>query len=280
MGESFDLEFKLLHEEDPRCALSLFAGISIEEDLDIEIIEREVAIATRRVGHAYLVKRAGQKEIHHFEATTRYPLVDPERMLNYVTLLHVKYDLPIWTRIVILTEHGMPADPPLRFERGGGCLQRRMDVLLVKPWEMSAREGLALNRPSILPWIPLMAMTATDEKELVRRLVATGDRDLAGRTAVMAGLRYDDDEKLFRRFEEMLTEAMLKESVAYKKWSAEGREEGRRDEAQRTLKRLLTARFGNLPAAAVERIENAMPDTLELWTDRILTAKSLDEALS
>ncbi|MBL8230677.1 MAG: DUF4351 domain-containing protein [Bryobacterales bacterium] len=287
VSEPFDLEFKILHEEDPRSALSLFAGIGIDEDIEIEPVEREVAISTKRVDHAYVVKRAGTKEIHHFEATTRYSLLDLPRMLNYVSLLHIKYDLPVYTRIVILTEHGMPPVPPRRYECVGGGSYRAMDVNLVKPWKMPASDALALNRPTVLPWVPLMAMTGGDEQELVRRLAAHRDRDLAGRTAIMAGLRYDDNEELFRRFEKMLTEEMLKQSMAYKVWSAEGREEGlklgreegRRQEARRLLARLLTVRFGDLSNWATERLEEANAETLELWSERVLTASSVEEAL-
>ena len=51
-------------------------------------------------------------------------------------------------------------------------------------------------------------------------------------------------------------------------------------QGQRTvLLRLMTRRFGPLPAAAVARIEHASLEQIEAWTDRLLDAPSLDALL-
>ena len=60
----------------------------------------------------------------------------------------------------------------------------------------------------------------------------------------------------------------------------EGRDEGRQAGQRAIVLRLLTKRFGPLPPAALERIEQADTSTLEDWADRLLTADSLDEVLS
>ncbi len=59
-----------------------------------------------------------------------------------------------------------------------------------------------------------------------------------------------------------------------------GREEGvkkgiRQGEAQMLL-RQLSLRFGNLPEGAREQVESADADTLLRWSERILTASTLD----
>jgi hypothetical protein len=54
-----------------------------------------------------------------------------------------------------------------------------------------------------------------------------------------------------------------------------GREQGRLE----TLTRLLTRRFGPLPDAALARLQSATPDQLDLWTDRVLDAPSLEAVL-
>lgn len=51
----------------------------------------------------------------------------------------------------------------------------------------------------------------------------------------------------------------------------------RQQQAQNTLARLLTHRFGALPDDALARIQHADHETLERWTDRVLTAQSLDD---
>lgn len=58
-----------------------------------------------------------------------------------------------------------------------------------------------------------------------------------------------------------------------------GLEQGRRQGERAVLVRLLTQRFGPLPRTAVARIRRANLATLERWTDRVLTAGSLDDVL-
>ncbi|AUX23809.1 transposase [Sorangium cellulosum] len=45
------------------------------------------------------------------------------------------------------------------------------------------------------------------------------------------------------------------------------------------LPRVLRARFGELPAAAASRIEQAESATPEQWAERVLSAKTLAEVL-
>ncbi len=64
----------------------------------------------------------------------------------------------------------------------------------------------------------------------------------------------------------------------------EGRQEGRQEGLQRGEARILTAqlrlRFGEMPAAVHQRIETADADTLLRWSERVLTATTLDEILA
>ncbi|MFI5720475.1 hypothetical protein [Nocardia sp. NPDC051750] len=45
----------------------------------------------------------------------------------------------------------------------------------------------------------------------------------------------------------------------------------------RTLLRLLALEFGSLPDSVVERVEAGGSADLEVWTERVLTAGSLEE---
>lgn len=56
-----------------------------------------------------------------------------------------------------------------------------------------------------------------------------------------------------------------------------GIEKGRCAEASATLLRFLTRKFGAVPHTIRTRIEQADLESLELWLDRILDAKSMDE---
>jgi hypothetical protein len=59
------------------------------------------------------------------------------------------------------------------------------------------------------------------------------------------------------------------------KLRSEARNEGERS----LLLRLLGVRFGELPAAAVARVETATMADIERWGERLFTAKTLDEVL-
>ena len=60
----------------------------------------------------------------------------------------------------------------------------------------------------------------------------------------------------------------------------QGMNAGRKAEAARLLERQLRHRFGDLPAAIAQRLQDADIDQLETWSERLLDAHSLDEALA
>ncbi|QOR69784.1 DUF4351 domain-containing protein [Ruania alkalisoli] len=56
----------------------------------------------------------------------------------------------------------------------------------------------------------------------------------------------------------------------------QGVQQGRRQSQAATLTRLLTQKFGPLPEHHQDRIQHATTDELDTWTDRILTASTLE----
>ena len=66
-------------------------------------------------------------------------------------------------------------------------------------------------------------------------------------------------------------------------WLEQGREQGREQgivqgellHARRTLQKLLIQKFGPLPDAVNKRIDTANQETLETWTDQVLSVSSL-----
>jgi hypothetical protein len=65
------------------------------------------------------------------------------------------------------------------------------------------------------------------------------------------------------------------ERLAIERGMAQGIEKGRLD----TLTRLLNRRFGPLPESTLARLQSATPDQLDLWTDRVLDAPTLEAVL-
>ncbi|MFO0756674.1 MAG: DUF4351 domain-containing protein [Byssovorax sp.] len=58
-----------------------------------------------------------------------------------------------------------------------------------------------------------------------------------------------------------------------------GRKEGERNAERRMLLKQLRLRFGELPPAAVTRIESADVPELEAWVERVITASRLEDVL-
>lgn len=72
-------------------------------------------------------------------------------------------------------------------------------------------------------------------------------------------------------------ETMLAESID--RWNRqireEGREEGRQEEGVRVVLRLIRLKFGPLEPEIEDRVRSADPDRLLEWSERVLTAESL-----
>lgn len=70
-------------------------------------------------------------------------------------------------------------------------------------------------------------------------------------------------------------ETMLAESID--RWNREIREEGRQEGEARVVLRLLRLKFGPLEPGVEERVRSADADRLLAWSERILTAASLQD---
>ena len=92
-----------------------------------------------------------------------------------------------------------------------------------------------------------------------------------------AYVQLSDDE--YRRYrEEYLARSPNREVImGYSEFLLEeGRKEGRQEEGCMLVKRLLEKRFGPLPDAVQQRLQNATPEELEHWAMRMLEVDSLD----
>ena len=69
------------------------------------------------------------------------------------------------------------------------------------------------------------------------------------------------------------------ERLAIERGMARGLEMGIEKGQLNTLTRQLTRRFGPLPDAALARLQSATPDQLDVWTDRVLDAPTLEAVL-
>ena len=83
-------------------------------------------------------------------------------------------------------------------------------------------------------------------------------------------------------------EARAEMKTLAEKWLEQGRQEGHtRGQTEgiqagegRVLLRQLELRFGSLPKEYCERIATADPDTLLVWSERVLSARQLEEVFA
>lgn len=69
----------------------------------------------------------------------------------------------------------------------------------------------------------------------------------------------------------------LKMSLAqrFDEWAEQHEQRGE----VKILQRLLTLRFGELPVSAIDRLKEANTEQLEAWTERVLSASTLEDVL-
>jgi hypothetical protein len=93
--------------------------------------------------------------------------------------------------------------------------------------------------------------------------------------------RYPEEVAEMTRFAERFLEKGRQEGLeqGLEQGRAKGREEGIEQGEARVLLRQLTLKFGPLPEAVRARVESADAETLLRWSERVLTAGTLDEAL-
>lgn len=141
------------------------------------------------------------------------------------------------------------------------------------------------QHPLLAACLPLIA----DERELADQAPTAWRRlehlDEPGATALMdvfiswlmeryRGKTYEEVMKMLQ----VLTP--LEETRAYQQLVGIGMEKGRQKEALTILTRQLRRRFGDLPEWALERLNQADPEQLEDWAERIFDADDLAQLLN
>ncbi|MCP5113726.1 MAG: hypothetical protein GY953_23065 [bacterium] len=83
--------------------------------------------------------------------------------------------------------------------------------------------------------------------------------------------------KYLKTLEEVRMSLLQRAEKWTQQWMAEGEAKGKRLGMAETLKNQAQRRFGDLPDWAVDRIDRADVDTLELWSYRVLDAAVLED---
>ena len=279
MPVPYDHSFKILTDDDPRAALAAFAGIPLDAIIDVEPADRELNLSTLRVDNLYRCRQNGVEFMVHFEAVSRFRNSALDHQTDYVRAIVSKYKLPCRSFMLLLTEEGVPDRFPRYIYCGYGDYRARVRLRPVRLWQLPAASIIQLDRLALYPWIPLMNATPEEIEESARRVLGTGDRKLLELMSVLGGLRYGKKEVFAERLATMTSEEIVQDSYFYQSALAKGEAKGLARGERQMLSRLLTARFGALPAWASEKIAAADIKFLEDWSVELLTAKSLEEVL-
>jgi predicted transposase YdaD len=269
-----------LAEQDAEALLLLLGDLQPGQSAQIELLPREISVAAQLPDQPYEVVTEGERRLVHVEAQTTYPYDLPDRMVEYDVQFWVKYRLPITSYVLLLTPRGLPKRLKQTVRVTAGDLQITLRIRYVRLWRISARQALAWQRTSLLPFVPLMRGGQGELETGVRRLTDVADerqrQELSLHFILLGGLRYPKEALLdLIGREGMIPLEQLKESSFYQYIMDEGRHEG---EAS-LLRRMLESRFGALPDWAVQKLEAADRATLEDWGVRLLEAESLEEVL-
>ncbi|WP_437275390.1 DUF4351 domain-containing protein [Sorangium sp. So ce375] len=137
----------------------------------------------------------------------------------------------------------------------------------------------AARRPE-LAVLSAMAHGGGEQGARIAAAVLPAIRELDEETARFYGdLVLNSLNEAARRALEAMMKGYEYQSEFAKKYVALGRDQGRREGERAVLLRLLRARFGELPEAAIARVEGAEIAAIEQWAERVLSAKTLAEVL-
>ncbi|MEW6125552.1 MAG: hypothetical protein AB1757_00700 [Acidobacteriota bacterium] len=192
-SKPYDQAFKYLAEQDAKSLLILLGHLKANERAVIEKLPLELSASTILTDQTYRVTNAKGKFIVHPEAQTQWNDDVLTRMPEYDARLWMKYRLPIFSYVLMLTPKGLPGYLPDSGRIQAGVLEIKSAFKLVKLWEIPAHRVLAMPRQNLLPFIPLMKGGEKELQAAAKALRGVKDERLKGDLGVhflmLGGLR-------------------------------------------------------------------------------------------
>jgi predicted transposase YdaD len=205
------------------------------------------------------------------------------RMLEYMPRLARLHHLDLES-VVLYIGRGAGADDTGIYQVNGfdGTPVLAWRYRVMRLWQIPAETLMAARQVAPLA---LLGQTQIAQPEVILPAVVTRMRRVADDTLrghlLTAFLALLPDEEMISMVERLLEEdEWLLELPYLRRIHAEGRREGhaegRREGEAEVLLRLLRARFGALPQDVTARLNAADAETLLRWSERILSASTLD----
>ena len=201
------------------------------------------------------------------------------RMLEYMPRLAYTYRLDLES-MVLYIGRGAGADDTGLYQVNGldGTPVLAWRYRVIRLWQMPAEALLVTPQVAPLALVGQTQMASPAEilAAVVTRMRRVADMERRGHllTALVALL---PEEEMVRMVERLLEDDELLLELPYlRRIREEGRAEGRREGEVEILLRLLRLRFGTVPADVTTRVTTADPETLLRWSDRVLSAPTLE----
>ena len=269
-SKSYDDAFKLLATQDAEALLLLLGELQPGEQAEITPLERELRISTTLPDQPYRVVSERGERIVHVEAESWWKNVMPNRMADYGTREWMLYQLPVECYVLLLTDRGLPKNPPTMGRIDAGDVQITVHYRIIRLAQIPAKQILKLGREYLLPFVPLMKSTLTDLENGARLIGQIEDEKRCGELSLYFGvfsrLRYNAVELLaLVGRNNMSIRELMKESLLYQeivaegeaKGEAKGRAVGLVEGAKETLRQFIEWRF---PKVKVARKINQIQD--------------------
>ena len=229
MRKRYDRNFKVSGQKDARGQLYIFAGVPLDESIEVTPVDKDLSVPGFLVDDCYLVKRESGTCVLHLEAELRWHSGIPRDMARYIQALDLKFELPVESVLVLLTPVGAPDPVPSVHEiRRGDGFNAQIHFAVRKLWEIEATEVLELGRPSLWPWIALMKSTNREMRQC-GKLVAD-DSGLAAQFYTLGKLnpRYTEEELLglLGRRAMLLKDSILEQSPYLQSFMNKARVQG------------------------------------------------------
>ncbi|HEY9849912.1 MAG TPA: Rpn family recombination-promoting nuclease/putative transposase [Leptolyngbyaceae cyanobacterium] len=259
---SYDNACKYLAERFPADFTRWLLGI---ETRRIRVLKTELDVEPIRADSVSFL-RVGDRILHlEFETDAYSQPPIPFRMLDYSVRLKRKYNRDVEQFVIFLQQSSN--EIVFTTEYRDRTTTHRYNV--IRLWEQDP--AIFLDNPGLLP-LAVLARSDSPQAlleqvaERVDRIENTERRQgVAACTGILAGLRFKKD--LIRS---ILRSDFMRQSVIYQDILQEGRQEGKKEEAQLFVTRLLKCKFGEIEPILEAKIQTLSIEQLEDLGEELL----------
>jgi hypothetical protein len=221
--------------------------------------------------------------------------------LQYTATMHRQLQVPVTVMVLVVTEEMERwCAEPLRYDRAGNTFRPLVIGPSQIPWMTD------LEQASVLPELAVMSVAAHADEPGAEAIALTavfacapldGPRATRYMDAIMMLLsesarralleylnmhHYEYQSEFARKYVEEGRKDGLEEGRkdGLEEGRKEGLKEGLKEGRQEVLGKLLSLKFGELPDWAALRLRAADDTDLARWTERVLTAPTLDDVFA